>query len=558
MTIAAGAAAGLEACSSEQAGYKTLGPASCPGASKLGTAEFDVPDLERPLQGAVYQRTSEPGHLFRVWIVADDLGVHVALPGEIELDKVTGRITTSFLDNPQVPLRELRLHLFGGSRGPLTTPTRCGTYSTHWNLTPWSSSTPASGDSSMTIDEGCGTGGFAPELSAGSASARAGAFSTFSLDLIAKAGEENLSKLAVTLPPGLLAKLKDVPLCQGAEATAGNCPAGSRIGWAGVASGPGSTPLWIPQPGKEATSIFLGGPYEGAPYSMIVRVPAQAGPFDLGTVIVRSAVRVDRETARVTVESDPLPQILEGVPITYRDIRAVVDRPRFTLNPTSCRTLTTTSKVTSIGGAVAHPDDPFQVAGCKALGFRPKLALRLKGGTERRDYPALTATLKTKKGDANIGGVSVALSHGEFLAQEHIRTICTRVQFAANKCPAGSVYGHARAWTPLLSKPLSGPVYLRSSNHPLPDLVVSLEGEIDIALVGRIDSVRGGIRTTFDSVPDAPVTKFVLKMKGGKKGLLVNSRDLCEGPQRARVKMHGQNGIRRIFAPKLRTPCGGS
>lgn len=556
MTIAAGAAAGLEACSSDQAGYKTLGPASCPAASKLGTAEFDVPDLERPLQGAVYQRTPEPGHLFRVWIVADDLGVHVALPGEIELDEKTGRITTSFLDNPQVPLRQLRLHLFGGSRGPLMTPGRCGTYSTHWELTPWSSSTPASGDASMTIDEGCGTEGFAPELSAGSAAARAAAFSSFSVDLLAKSGEQNISKLAITLPPGLLAKLKGVPLCQGAEALTGSCPPGSRIGWAGVASGPGSAPLWIPQPGKEPTSIFLGGPYEGAPYSMIVRVPAQAGPFDLGTVVVRSAVRVNRETAQVTVESDPLPQILQGVPIAYRDIRAVIDRPNFTLNPTSCKKLATTSTLTSIVGAVAHPEDGFQVAGCKALGFRPKLKLRLKGGTKRRNYPALTATLTTRSGDANIGSVSVALPHSEFLAQEHIRTICTRVQFAADNCPAGSVYGQAKVWTPLLGKPLSGPVYLRSSNHPLPDLVVSLEGGIDIALAGRIDSVGGGIRTTFGSVPDAPVTKFVLKMKGGQKSLLVNSRDLCQGPQRAQVKMSGQNGKRLLLTPKLQARCG--
>lgn len=556
MTISPGAADGLAGCSAEQAGYKSNEPAACPAASKLGTAEFDVPDLERPLQGAVYQRTPEPGDLFRVWIVADDLGVHVALPGEIHLDAHTGRVTSSFLENPQVPLRELRLHLFGGPRAPLATPQACGTYATHWELTPWAETGSVAGDTPMTIDQGCDTGGFSPVLSAGSTSARAASFAPFVFDLTDGGGGQNVSTLSVTLPPGLLAKLAGVPVCEGAGAASGVCPEASRVGAVSVAAGPGSSPLWIPQPGKEATAIYLGGPYEGAPYSLIIRVPAQAGPFDLGTVVVRSAIRVNPESARVSVDSDPLPQILEGVPIWYRHIRAVIDRPKFMLTPSNCSPLSVNATVVSAAGSVANPKDSFRVAGCSGMGFRPKLSLRLKGGTARAAYPALTAVLKTRKGDANLRTVSVALPHSEFLAQEHLITICTRVQFAARNCPKGSIYGHAKAWTPLLDKPLEGPVYLRSSSHAVPDLVVALRGAIEIDLDGRIDSYRGGIRTTFEKLPDAPVSRFVLNMKGGKKSLLRNSQNLCEGPPPAQVAMKGQNGRPAITHTRLVVGCG--
>jgi hypothetical protein len=266
---------------------------------------------------------------------------------------------------------------------------------------------------------------------------------------------------------------------------------------------------------------------------------------------VRFALQIDPETARATVKADPLPQFFEGVGIAYRHLHAVVDRPEFFLNPTDCREMAVTTDVTSTQGTVAHPQARFQVDGCKALKFKPKLSLKLTGGTKRADYPALSAVLKARKGDANIAFASVALPHSEFLAQEHIGTICTRVQFAADKCPKGSVYGKAKAITPLLDKPLSGPVYLRSSNHPLPDLVAKLGGQLEIDLVGRIDSKNGGIRTTFESVPDAPVSKFVLQMRGGKKGLLTNSTDICRGSHRATVQMKAQNGRAATLRPGL-------
>jgi hypothetical protein len=553
MTIAAGAADGLEACSEEQVGYKQEVDAQCPDGSKLGTATITSPALAEPIQGEVFQRTPRPGHLFGLWLVSDDLGLHVKLPGEIEPNKATGQLTAAFSDLPQVPVEQISLNIWGGPRAPLQNPTTCGTYSTAYAFAPHSRDPAVSGQSQMTIDEGCGGGGFSPKLRAGVTNPTAGAFSPMVVDISRGDGEQNLGALEITLPKGELAKLAGVGLCPDAQAAAGACPAASKIGSLTAAVGPGPQPLWLPQPGKSPTAVYLAGPYKGAPFSIVTSVPAQAGPFDLGVVAVRSALEVDPETAQATVKTDPLPQFIEGVAAVYRRVHVVVDRPGFSLNPTNCSELAVTSKMTSTKGAVASPSARFQVDGCRALKFKPKLTLDLKGGTDRGDYPALSATVKARKGDANIGRVSVALPRSEFLAQEHIQTICTRKRFAADNCPKRSIYGRAKAWTPLLDKPLQGPVYLRSSDNPLPDLVMALGGELDIALVGRIDSKNGGIRTTFDSVPDAPITKFVLKMRGGKKSLLVNSQNICRGTHRAVVRMRAQNGRILNVNPALRS-----
>jgi hypothetical protein len=555
MTIAAGAADGLAACSEQQVGYKTRASAHCPDAAKIGSAEIDVPALSRTLHGSIYQRTPELGHLFRIWLVSDELGLHLKVPGDIHLDPVTGQITSLFLDTPQAPVRNFELHFKSGPRAPLANPGVCGVYQTHYELSPWSGNPAVLGDAPMTIDQGCGTGGFSPQLSAGTTDPTAGAYSPFVLSLVRQPGEQNVSSLDVSLPPGLLAKLAGVAVCAEGSAAVGACPAGSQVGTTTVASGPGSSPLWIPQPGKDPTAVYLSGPYKGAPYSLTVKVPAQAGPFDLGTVITRAGIYVDPETTQVTVRSDPLPQILEGVPVTYRTIQVDVNRPGFTLNPTSCAAMSVRARVESVEGSVANPANPFQVGSCASLPFRPRLSLSLKGSTKRSGHPILRAELRAGAGDANIAKAVVALPHSEFLAQEHIRTICTRVQFAAGTCPAGAVYGHARAISPLLDQPLEGPVYLRSSSNLLPDLVADLNGPIHIVLVGRIDSFKGGIRTSFGMVPDAPVSKFVLRMEGGKKGLLANSRDLCISTNRASVSLVAQSGKAVRSRPPLRDGC---
>jgi hypothetical protein len=556
MTIASGAAEGLEACSATRVGLGTRNPSNCPAASKIATTEFDVPQLSRTIKGAVYQRTPEPGRLFRIWLVSDELGVNVKIPGEIEVDRATGQVSSVFIDNPQVPLEELRLHFKPGPRGVLATPSACGTYRTAFELAPWSGRPAAKGDTPMTIDRGCDTGGFSPKLQAGSTNPVAGAFSPFVFQLTNDSGAQNIAGVEATLPPGALAKLAGVGLCPEGAAPTGSCPASSQVGVATAAVGPGPSPLWIPQPGKDPTAVYLAGPYKGAPYSLLVKTPAQAGPFDLGTVVVRAALRIDPVTSQVTVVSDPLPQILEGVPVTYRTIHVAVDRPEFAITPTNCSAMAVSAKLTSAQGASANPQSRYQVGSCSDLGFKPKLALKLKGGTKRGDNPALRATYIPRAGDANLKDLVVRLPRSAFLDQGHIRTICTRVQFAAEACPAGSVYGQIKATTPLLSEPLQGPVYLRSSSHKLPDLVFALKGPVEIEVAVRIDSIRGAIRANLDSAPDAPLTKVVLDMQGAQKGLIQNSRDLCAGPARANVSLEGQNGKAAQLRPLMGNGCG--
>jgi hypothetical protein len=554
LTINPSAADGLAACGDAEARYQLTGAAQCPEAAKIGTADFDVSALERPLHGAVYQRSPEPGHLFRIWLVAHEQGVDVKIPGEIEADPITGQLTTRFSETPQVPLRSLHLHLKEGARAPLVTPPACGTYLTTFALTPWSGGPTATGATPMTIDQGCGGLGFAPRLSAGATAPVAGAYSAFVMSLTRNDGEQDISRLNVRLPQGVLAKLAGVGVCSGAAASTGACPAASRVGSVATAVGAGSSPLWIPQPGKAPTAAYLGGPYKGSPYSLIVVVPAQAGPFDLGTVVTRAQIDIDPTTAVVTVRSDALPQILEGVPVSYRAINVDMTRPSFTLNPTNCGAKSVEATVTSEQGAVATPSTRFAVAGCKALDFAPKLSLSLKGGTRRTAHPALKSVLTfPKRGkQANIARAQVLLPGTEIIDNAHIQSPCTRVQFNADACPPKSILGTAKAFSPLLDRPLEGPVYFRSngSERLLPDIVADLHGQIDIVLVGFIDTVQGKgesarIRTTFANVPDAPVSKFVIDLYGGKRGLLVNKSGLCVRPLRSLVKFTGQNGKSR-------------
>jgi hypothetical protein len=564
VTVNASSAQGLGACSSTQIGIGNNNAPTCPDASKLGTVTIDTPLLNEQLQGSVYlaaQNDNPFNSLLALYIAVKGPGFWLKLPGKVEVDPNTGQMTTVFDDNPQLPFSDLHLQLSGGPRAALSTPRTCGTYNIHTEFTSWASDEPVPSDSPFTVDQGCAAAGqFSPGLETFTGDPHGGSFSPFTLRVTRADGEPSLSRIQATLPEGLLAKLAGVPLCGDAQATTGDCPAASQVGKVVVGAGSGPTPLYVPEAGRAPTAAYLAGPYKGAPYSMVVKVPAQAGPFDLGTVTVRNALNIDPTTAQVTAVSDPLPQILQGIPIAYRDVRVEVNRPDFTINPTSCKAQEVTSTLTSATGQTATPSSPFQASGCKELGFKPKLALSLKGKMNRTGNPAVKAVLKAPKGEANIAKTTVVLPPAMFIDNAHINNPCTRVQFNANACPASSILGQATAYTPLLDKPLSGPVYFRSNggDRELPDLVADLEGQIHVTLVGFIDTAKsGGVRTRFANVPDAPVTKFVLKLSGGKKGLLENSENLCSFTPKAKVQMTGQNGKTANSNLKLGTSCGG-
>jgi hypothetical protein len=575
LAVNTGASAGLGTCSPAEVAIGKNEAAHCPDAAKLAATEFNIPVLERNLKGAIYLREPEPGDPFRIWIVADDLGLHLKLPGELHIDKSTGQIESIVLDPraetegllstggiPQAPVREARLNLKSGFRAPLLNPPSCGEYRTEYDIVPWSGTPIAPKQTEpFKIYEGCDTGSFSPKLTAGSTNTQAGAFSPFLFKINREDGEQNIEKLNVTLPRGVSASFAGIPRCEGAAAETGACPAGSRVGKVVAAVGAGHDPLWVPEEGKRPAAAYLGGPYKGAPLSIFAVVPKQAGPFDFGDEVVRSAIYVDPETAQATAKADSLPQVVPqvGVPLYYRTIFVELNRTGFTLNPTSCARKATEATLISPTGVVARPSSPFAAVNCAKLGFKPKLSLRLVGGVHRGAHPKLTAAIRPQSGDANIAGISVALPHSEFLDQGHIVTVCTRVQFAAHSCPGGSVYGHLRARTPIFDFPLEGPIYLRSSNHLLPDMVAELKGPasfpVEIDAVGRIDSVHGGIRTTFRTIPDAPVDEIVASFPGGKKGLLENSTNVCTGKHRATADFKAQNGRRKLLHPALKVSC---
>jgi hypothetical protein len=562
MTINPASSDGLDVCSESQVKFGKRVAAQCPDAAKLADFEALIPALPRRLKGAVYLREPEPGNLFRIWAVADDLGAHVKLQGQLNVDEATGEIESVLLDLPQAPLREVKLVFKSGFRAPLVNPPACGSYSSSYEFKPWSGGPPVKALSPISINEGCDTGSFTPKLTAGTTVPTAGQHSPFLFTLKREDGEQNPAFLDIKLPKGLTASFAGIPRCEGFAAETGQCPASSRIGKIIAAVGAGPAPLWVPQPGKRPTAFYLGGPYKGAPLSAIAVVPAQAGPFDLGDEVVRSAIDVDPDTVQGIVKSDPLPQIIEGVPVRYRTIHVEIDRPDFTLNPTGCMQKQVEATVTSSQGGVASPTAPFQASSCSRLPYKPALSIRLNGGTRRGAHPKLKAIMRPRPGDANFSEVSVALPRSAFLDQAHIGTVCTRVQFRADACPQASIYGKASATSPLIEEKLEGNVYLRSSSHELPDLVIALKGPpslpVEVNTVGRVDSVNGGIRTTFEGLPDAPVSEVRLEMQGGNKGLLINSANLCKSVNRATAKFQAQNGRRLNFKPVVQNSCKGA
>jgi hypothetical protein len=576
VALSPSAGAGLGSCDDAHLNLRSTVAAACPANAEIGTAEFDVPALAKPLKGAIYQRQPLPGDLFRIVLVADGFGVHLKIPADVKADPVTGQLTATFADTPQVPFRKLTLNFDGGQHAPLSNPAACGTYTTHAELTPWSSSTPVAVDSSFVIDQGCGQEGvFSPRFSAGMADPTAGAHTSFHMRITRDFGPA-ISSIDTVMPQGLLADLRGVPRCNEARAVAGTCGSESQVGRVTVAAGAGTDPLFLPEVGKAPTAVFLAGPYKGAPFSLSIVVPAQAGPFDLGTVVVRAALFVDPEDAHVTVKSDPLPTILEGIPLNVRDIRVDIDRPAFTLNPTSCAQKEVRATVYSPEGASVKRASPFRVADCAELAFTPKLGLRLTGKKQMKSggHPTLRARLTQKQGQANIAKAKVTLPKNLVLDSKNAfdpKLVCDYDKAKAADCPASSKIGTATLHTPILANPLTGAVHLvqgirfgptGNRIRTLPTLLIKLRGEVAINLRSKTAVDKSNrLVSTFPNVPDAPATRFSLQINGGKKGILTvteNRRgrlNLCSIKQTALIETDGQNGRSANYPTRVKTPC---
>ncbi len=585
---------GLVACSDAQfKKNQRVNDNSCPAASKIGTAEIDTPPIPETLKGDIYvgeQMSSNPesGDEFRVLVEAksEKYGVVVRVVGNTAANATTGQLTTTFNEKevqgalaglepdglPQAPFESVRLR-FDGPHLVLTSPPTCSAADSNGQMEPWArpgQQVPVSSSFTLSSVPGGGTcpttlaaRKFVPGYSALTGNSVAGADTPFRVHIGRGDGEQEVKGVNVTLPEGLIGSLAGLLYCPDVnlevaaqkngyqEQVNPSCPETSHIGTATTAAGSGLGPVSL------HGEAYLAGPYKGAPLSMAVITPARSGPFDLGTVVVRVALYVNPRTTEVNAVSDPIPNVFGGVTLDLRSINVDVNRPKFVRNGTDCSEELATRG--SINGGGANPADPaawssyavsapYRPAQCGKLSFKPKLFTRLLGGkntTTRAKHPVLRAIVEANEGDANIERTALTLPHALFLDQGNIRTVCTRVQLAAKACPKAAIYGHAKARTPLLDGVLRGPVYLVSSDHKLPDLVADLRGQVGVQLYGVISSPHGGIKTVFNGTPDVPVNKLILKMEGGKKkGLLINSRNLCKGKLSSYLNMRAHNSRR--------------
>jgi len=539
----------------------------CPKASEIGTASAKTPLLREELKGHLFlaqplcggsgqpacsAEYAEHGQLFRLYLEleAPERGVIIKLKGDAAVNPQTGRVEAEFNENPQFPFSELLVETNHGARAPLANPQTCGTATTQGEITAWSApETPTAKPSSAFPVDWNGEGGacpasdpFVPSVTAGTTSPQAGASTPFSLLLKREDREQDVSSLSTTLPAGLLAAVSNVAQCPEPQASAGGCPASSQVGTATVAVGSGGDPYW------ETGQVYFTGPYDGAPFGLSVVVPAVAGPFDLGNVIVRVALSINPQTTQVTAQSGALPQIIDGVPLRIRTIDVTLDNPRFTFNATGCATQQISTTVVSTQGARSTTSTPYTTSGCRKLPFKPAFTVSTQGNGETQGHGAsLDVKIAAKQGpaqggeeEANIAKVDVSLPSALASRLKVLQKACTEAQFAANPagCPPASDVGTATVRTPILNAPLTGPAYLVShGGAAFPDLVLLLQGEgVEIELVGHTD-IKGAITySRFETVPDAPVSAFQLDLPEGPDAVLGATESLCRPTKTETVK----------------------
>src|SRR6478609_1017488 len=550
MTINPAAANGLAGCSD---------PTACPPASQIGTVEVATPVLPDKLTGAVYLGQPLLDDPYRLFVVASGFGITVKLTGSVHPDPQTGQLTAIFADTPQVPFSDFTLTFNGGPAATLATPLQCGTATTTSELAPYTGQPAATPTSAFTVDND-GHGGACPQtppfnlgFAAGTADSRAGAFSPFTVTVTRDDRQQFLSTLSVRQPAGMLGVLSSVPLCGESDAANGTCPEASRIGTSSVKSGAGPQPFALTGP------VYLTGPYNGAPFGLSIAIRAIAGPFDLGTVVVRAAIHVDPTDSHLTIDADPLPQVLQGIPLRLREVQVVVDRAGFIFNPSTCDPLAIHGTLTAVDGTVQEADAPFQATGCGDLPFSPTLSATADGKTSEASGAGLKVTLTQPTGQANVKSVSVQLPKRFTARGSTVTGSCPEATFTSNLAGcANAKVGTVHAETPLLSGPLDGPVYLVAHSTGLPTLEALMQGQgLNIDLSGTVTFGANGITSAFNAVPDVPITKFVLDLPKGPHSALSASKGLCGGALTMPTTIVGQNGTRlQRNTPISVTGCG--
>jgi hypothetical protein len=551
MTVNPAQASGLASCSLAQIGLHSTAAPSCPQESKIGSVEVETPLLEKPLKGSVYlaaQSENPFGTLLAMYIVAEGSGTVIKIPGRIDLDPATGRLTTSVDSAPQLPFSKFFLHFNSGSRAPLSNPSTCGQKSMSFALEGWNAKS-ITRTTNYTVNCTPGLGGFTPSFTAGTTNNQAGTFSPFLLSFSRTDGEQQISGLSFTMPPGVSAKLAGVTRCTDAqvheaEAGAGSCPEASRIGSVIVAAGAGPDPYFL------KGTVYLTGPYNGGPFGDAVVVPANAGPFKLGNVVVRGSIRIDPHTAQPMVVSDSFPQFVgtTGIPTDIKRVDVNLDRPGFTFNPTNCSELHTTGALTGSGGTVANVSSRFAASECRSLAFKPGFRVTTVAKTSRTIGASLHVTVTSGPGQANIHSVHVSLPKTLPSRLTTLQKACADRVFEVNPaaCPAESRVGMATAVTPLLAARLTGPVYFVShGGAKFPELTVVLQGEgVTVMLGGEtaINEKTNVTSSTFRAVPDTPITRFDLTLPQGRFSALAATANLCKTPLVMPTRIVGQNG----------------
>jgi hypothetical protein len=560
-TISPGGVHGLEACTDAQFG---LGAAAadptCPASSRVGTVELDVPALSGPMDGAVYLGAEHPGERFRLLVAASARGSVVKFTGSLDPDPATGRVTANLKNLPQASFERMSLRFGGGAGALLATPLSCGSVPTTARFTPYS--TGAAVERSGTATVAAASGGpcagpppFAPDFVGGSTNPRAGRATSFTATIRRRDGEQLPQRLSIALPPGMGAALGKVSVCPGAQAAAAACPAASRIGKALAELGPGGAPASM------AGDVFITGPYRGAPFGIALALKAGLGSFDLGTLVLRGTIQVDRLSNQVTVQMDALPTVFEGVPIRFQTIGLDLDRPNFLRNPTSCAPARMTATLRSVDGATATPSSPFAIRGCVDLPFRPAFSMALTDRAELRadGKPGMLISMGIPAGSANLRSAHIRFPRALKFAPDALKEVCARKQALRRNCPKGSRVGSASGRTPFLNEPMQGSVYIvqpRGSGSP--DLWASLSGQgLEVNLRGETKVKEGQAEAKFVDIPDFPLASVKLRLDSGRSGLLQLRRKPCGGLV-SPIEMDAQNSAQVEIQAPVAAParCG--